>query len=556
MSKKKKRGLIAVIILLLVLGIALAVWLASYEPGTFSGISNETSVPHESSVPPEDETSAVSSDPSDDIPSEESPPDESEYSDEEPYDPPSADMSETSGGSESSAGAPTLPDTSEEEPGISDTSDNSEPEGPPAHVHEWEEATCTAAKTCTSCGATEGSPKGHDWTPADCDTPKTCKACGMTDGSAKGHDWKAATCTAPKACKVCGKTDGVAAGHNWEGATCSFAKTCKSCGVTEGSAKGHDWADATCTSAKTCKVCGKTDGSAKGHSYSKGTCTACGAKDPDYKEAAVHGDTPVVIEVNGVEYTLTSYADAEAVLPMKTEADFVSPEKGFTIYVKSGAVMAGTTYTANGDGTYTTTRGQTLSDNQVTNVFRNFWCSDCGKRSGDGTHGTCVYYLHDDECYECGEAVKALECHTCKEKSPDSSLAADSVSIYNALIAFKNKYPEGTAFDNSVIYEWFYDNCSYCDAGCAAFASELSIEVFGTEAYVELTDITIADVRVGDSLRINGNTHTVIVLEVYSDYIVIAEANFNGKVHWGRTLTESQVANANYLISRYVDRLK
>lgn len=203
--------------------------------------------------------------------------------------------------------------------------------------------------------------------------------------------------------------------HEWEEATCTSAKTCLSCGKTEGSAKGHDWKAATCTVAKTCKVCGKTEGTANGHDYSRGTCTACGAKDPDYKEAAVYGDTPVVIEVNGTEYSLTSYADAEAVLPLKTEEDFVSPEKGFKIYVKSGAVMAGTTYTANGDGTYTTTRGQTMSDNRVTNVFRNFWCKTCGARKGNGTHGTCVRYLHDDECDECGAAVEGMKCHTCEE---------------------------------------------------------------------------------------------------------------------------------------------
>lgn len=32
-----------------------------------------------------------------------------------------------------------------------------------AHTHTWSEATCTSPKTCTTCGATEGSAIGHDY---------------------------------------------------------------------------------------------------------------------------------------------------------------------------------------------------------------------------------------------------------------------------------------------------------------------------------------------------------------------------------------------------------
>ena len=46
------------------------------------------------------------------------------------------------------------------------------------HVHEWVEATCTAPKTCKTCGETEGEALGHDWKEA----PKTCTRCGATEG--------------------------------------------------------------------------------------------------------------------------------------------------------------------------------------------------------------------------------------------------------------------------------------------------------------------------------------------------------------------------------------
>ena len=50
------------------------------------------------------------------------------------------------------------------------------------HVHEWVEATCTAPKTCKTCGATEGEALGHDWKDATTEAPKTCTRCGTTEG--------------------------------------------------------------------------------------------------------------------------------------------------------------------------------------------------------------------------------------------------------------------------------------------------------------------------------------------------------------------------------------
>ena len=98
------------------------------------------------------------------------------------------------------------------------------------------------------------------------------------------HSWKDATCTAPKTCSKCGATEGSATGHSWKDATCTAPKTCSKCGATEGSASGHSWKDATCTAPKTCSKCGATEGSAKGHSYSNGACSVCGTADPSFKQ--------------------------------------------------------------------------------------------------------------------------------------------------------------------------------------------------------------------------------------------------------------------------------
>ena len=89
--------------------------------------------------------------------------------------------------------------------------------------HSWKSATCTEPKTCTKCGATEGSAKGHtssDWT-------VTKEATETTEG------------TKVKTCTVCGATldtatiDKVAHSHNYTWETNGNSRTIKcSCGAT------------------------------------------------------------------------------------------------------------------------------------------------------------------------------------------------------------------------------------------------------------------------------------------------------------------------------------
>ncbi len=96
------------------------------------------------------------------------------------------------------------------------------------HKHTWIDDTCTAPKTCSECGATEGEAKGHDWVEATCTEPKKCSACGETEGAPKGHVWSEATCSEAKTCTVCGQTEGEPLGH-----TKQFGK-CDRCGELQG----------------------------------------------------------------------------------------------------------------------------------------------------------------------------------------------------------------------------------------------------------------------------------------------------------------------------------
>lgn len=43
------------------------------------------------------------------------------------------------------------------------------------------------------------------------------------------------------------------------------------------------------------------------------------------------------------------------------------------------------------------------------------YCQYSGKRTGDGTNGTCVRFVNDTHCPNCGKFVKANTCHTCDD---------------------------------------------------------------------------------------------------------------------------------------------
>ena len=126
--------------------------------------------------------------------------------------------------------------------------------------------------------------------------------------------------------------------------------------------------------------------------------------------------------------------------------------------------------------------------------------------------------------------------------------------MYSVLISFKDKYPEGTSWTNenrryrsyTIASEYSY----YEGGGCAAFAFELSDAAFGDLPRRE--HYNVYDVRVGDIIRMNNNTHSVIVLEVRSDGVVVAEGHYNSSVHWGRKITYAELqANLTYIWTRY-----
>lgn len=212
-----------------------------------------------------------------------------------------------------------------------------------AGAHSWDEGevtepTCTAEGkvvfTCEHCGDTLEvalDSLGHKWIEATCTAAKTCAVCGATEGEALGHDWQDATCTAPKTCAVCGTTEGEALGHTYKDevtdANCvtagSVTRTCTVCGdeqiITIPATGVHEWIEATCTAPKTCAVCGATEGTALGHKWSDWTAYS----DVHMRECETCGISEVEAhDFGGAEYgtcSVCGYVKAQPVAPAGTD---------------------------------------------------------------------------------------------------------------------------------------------------------------------------------------------------------------------------------------------
>lgn len=136
---------------------------------------------------------------------------------------------------------------------------------------------------------------------------------------------------------------------------------------------------------------------------------------------------------------------------------------------------------------------------------------------------------------------------------------------YDAMIALKDEYPEGMTWTNyepygsegqlGSAYTWKGGSIygAKSGVGCMAFAFILSDEAFDNlpARAIEKGKFTFEDVKVGDILRVNGNSHSVIVLQKSEAGVIVAEGNYNKSVHWGRSMSAASVKNADFIITRY-----
>lgn len=232
--------------------------------------------------------------------------------------------------------------------------------------HTWADATCTEPKTCSICGVTEGEALEHTWTEATCTEPKKCSACGETEGEALGHTWVDATCTEPKKCTVCETAEGEALGHTWTEATCTEAAVCSVCGTDGEQALGHDWVEATCTVPKTCSRCEITEGDVVDHNYENRLCTMCGQRQPsEGLKFQLDGDTYIVSGIG-------SCRDTDIVIPSTYDGKAVTGIRNSTFSscksITSVIIPYGVTYIGHQAFSYCTNLESVTIPDSVTSI--------------------------------------------------------------------------------------------------------------------------------------------------------------------------------------------
>lgn len=121
--------------------------------------------------------------------------------------------------------------------------------------------------------------------------------------------------------------------------------------------------------------------------------------------------------------------------------------------------------------------------------------------------------------------------------------------IYDTIMAQKAIFPEGMPWTDDDYYAWKGD--AYGGGyGCVGFAYAVSDAVFGDAKAQIHKDYN--NIKVGDILRINYDTHSVIVLEVRENSVIVAEGNYNSKIHWGREIPKSKLVDSeSYITTRY-----
>jgi hypothetical protein len=124
-----------------------------------------------------------------------------------------------------------------------------------------------------------------------------------------------------------------------------------------------------------------------------------------------------------------------------------------------------------------------------------------------------------------------------------------ATNVHAAMIALQSSYPHGMRWTNDNFYAW--NGGIYSGGyGCAAFAFILSDAAFGTLPARMHYDFNA--IKVGDIVRINNDTHFVVVMEIGATHFTLAEGNFNSSVHWGRTMTINAFRSAfTYVLTRH-----
>ena len=117
------------------------------------------------------------------------------------------------------------------------------------------------------------------------------------------------------------------------------------------------------------------------------------------------------------------------------------------------------------------------------------------------------------------------------------------LEIINGL---RSEYYEGRPWTNANSY--YSPAVHMTGYGCAGFALICSDAAFG-DLPVTSRHSNFDAIKVGDMLRINNDTHSVVVLEKRADSVIVTEGNYNSSIHWDREISRQSLENGNYEVT-------
>ena len=139
----------------------------------------------------------------------------------------------------------------------------------------------------------------------------------------------------------------------------------------------------------------------------------------------------------------------------------------------------------------------------------------------------------------------------------------NETDVYNRIMErqYVEGYTEGTPWDNShtywntVEYDGYPAGC-YGAGGCFAFMMDMMEYASNYEYPIRVIKGTydnLPKLHIGDGVRVNNNSHSVLIIGINEDghTVTVAEGNFNSSVHWGRVIDLADPNNGFTYLSTF-----
>ncbi len=196
-------------------------------------------------------------------------------------------------------------------------------------------------------------------------------------------------------------------------------------------------------------------------------------------------------------------------------------------YFNSDGYMLGGTTVNDAQGSWTVNSGGAWTENGSVRIYPDQWVPGGNVLTG-AMHSTIS-----------SEDINPINTGYTYETATHSTLTDDEA--YAKLMEIKELIPEGTHWGA----EKQYISGRRYGYACAAFVFLLQDRLYGTEDSPAkprtVYRLNMSDIRTGDHIRIQNNTHSVIVLQNNGDSITVAEGAYKNTVHWGRVISADEL---------------